>query len=213
MSNSKIHNQQHGQAIKLVTQSMGEETEVRRRRGIFDPVEAVKRNSALHVSASDPHALGKLRGRLASLQSLHENMRRTNQFLANNDRAGLIRYGYSAEGVEELFLCGPGQQLGYSQQEMSHMAQSVQQVRERIAALQQCADIAKSVDEEAGHTAFKFPQKPLLSVRQLLGQSGCRWGASVKSRAGKQEKAERHERMTLADLPKIFNKNTKISLH
>ena len=63
----------------------------RGRYEIPDPaIEAVKRGGSIRISGTDPQALDKLKARLASLVSLQDNMIRTNQFLANEDRAGLI---------------------------------------------------------------------------------------------------------------------------
>ncbi|WP_395398672.1 hypothetical protein ACHMW6_00050 (plasmid) [Pseudoduganella sp. UC29_106] len=201
----------------------------RGRYEVPDPtIEAVKRSGSIRISGTDPQALDKLTARLASLVSLHDNMVRTNQFLANEDRAGLIRFGYSAEGVEELFLRGPGQQLGYSSQELRHMEQNIERIQARIAELELNASRVTttvvengyqySEDAQAQRVMFKFPEKPILTVRQLLGQSGFRWspnrdGQWVRPLNSNTIKAAKQIRKTLADLPELMEQKKQKYMH
>lgn len=193
-----------------------------------DPaIEAVKRYSGIRILGTDPDALAKLNLKLASLLSLQENMARTNEFLANNDRVGLLQYGYSAEGVEELFLCGSGQQPGYSPQELANMALNVERVRDRIAELtrnmerpaktEQGRDYAYQEDPEQQRVLFMFPSKPALSVRQLLGQSGFRWSVtrSAWTRPMSENSIEAAEnvRQALNQFTEILAPKGKITLH
>lgn len=193
-----------------------------------DPaIAAVKRYSGIRILGTDPDALAKLNLKLASLLSLQENMARTNEFLANNDRAGLLRYGYSAEGVEELFLCGPGQQPGYSRQELANMALNVERVRDRIAELtrnmerpakiEQGRDYAYQEDPDQQRVLFVFPSKPALSVRQLLGQSGFRWSVTrsawMRPMSENSIEAAENVRQALNQFPEILVSKGKNTLH
>jgi hypothetical protein len=154
-----------------------------------DPaITAVKQTGSLRILSTDPDALKKLSMKLASMLSLQDNMLRTNEFLANHDRVGLLSYGYSAEGVEELFLVGPGQIPGFSAQELKNMATSIERVQDRIDVLTKSVQRQHRVEHEtdydyaedptAQRVMFTFPSKPSLTVRQLLGQSGFRWSPS-----------------------------------
>ena len=138
--------------------------------------------SDIRVSKHEPDALAKLQMKLDSLLALEENMRRTDEFLKNHDRAGLLLYGYSAEGVEELFLRGPGQQLGYSEQEFSIMAKEIDGVRNRMAQLSsttECMGGTNAGQSKLNPVSFKYPQLPLVTVRQLLGKRGDAWHVSA----------------------------------
>lgn len=190
-------------------------------------IEAVKRSSAIRISAADPDALEKLEGKLASMLALQENMQRTNDFLKNKDRDGLIRYGYSAEGVEELFLCGPGQQLGYSAQEFNNMAMNIGRVQDRIIELKRNLVRTTKVVQEQGYqyaedvdqrrVTFMFPEKPITSVRQLLGKSGFRWspnrGSWVRPLNTNTIQAANAVRAQLSSMPEIYGENSQITLH
>lgn len=193
-----------------------------------DPaVEAVKRFSGIRILGTDPDALAKLNMKLASLLSLQDNMTRTNEFLANNDRAGLLKYGYSAEGIEELFLCGPGQQPGYSRQELANMAMNVERARDRIAELtqnmdrppkiEQGRDYAYQEDPTQQRVLFTFPSKPALSVRQLLGQSGFRWSVSrtawTRPMSENSIEAAATVRQALDQFTEILAPKGKITIH
>lgn len=193
-----------------------------------DPaVEAVKRFGGIRILGTDPDALTKLNMKLASLLSLQENMTRTNEFLANKDRASLLKFGYSAEGVEELFLCGPGQQPGYSPQELANMAVNVARVRDRIAALEhnmerpakveQGRDYAYEEDPAQQRVLFSFPSKPALSVRQLLGQSGFRWSVSrtawTRPMSDNSIEAAATVREALDEFKEILVPKNKITFH
>ena len=191
------------------------------------PIDAGKRSGAIRISASDPDALEKLEGRLASMLAMQENMQRTNDFLQNKDRDGLIRYGYSAEGVEELFLCGPGQQLGFSVQEFNNMAMNISRVQDRIVELrrnlvrttkvvqEQGFQYAEDVDQQ--RVMFMFPEKPITSVRQLLGKSGFRWSPNrsswVRPLNANTLQAAETVRAQLRSMEQIYGDNPKITLH
>ncbi len=191
------------------------------------PVDAVRQNSANRINGSDPDALEKLEGKLSSMLALQENMQRTNEFLKNKDRDGLIRYGYSAEGVEELFLCGPGQQLGYSTQEFNNMAMNICRVQERIIELKRNLVRTTKVVQEQGYeyaedaeqrrVMFKFPEKPITSVRQLLGKSGFRWspnrGGWVRPLNSNTIVAADAVRAQLSAMPNICVNNSLKTLH
>lgn len=191
------------------------------------PIIAVKRSGSIRVSGSDPDALEKLEGKLASMLALQENMQRTNDFLKNKDREGLIRYGYSAEGVEELFLCGPGQQLGYSEQEFNNMASNIVRVQERILELKRNLVRKTKVVQEQGYqyaedveqqrVMFMFPEKPITSVRQLLGSSGFRWsprrGSWVRPLNTNTIQAAEAVRTQLSAIPELFEQGGSITLH
>lgn len=201
------------------------------RSGVAVPVDptvmAVKRTGSSRILGTDPHALDKLQMKLASLLALQENMERTNEFLANDDRAGLLRYGYSAEGIEELFLCGPGQLPGFSPQELANMALNVERTRDRIAVLTKSLARPSKVEHGRGYqyqedadeqrVAFAFPQKPAQSVRQLLGQSGFRWSVTraawTRPMSDNSIAAASKVREALESIPDIFEKKTKVTLH
>lgn len=147
----------------------------RRRVEKISDVDLIKQSSIIRVSKNDPMASKKLELKLASLLALEENMLRTNEFLKNQDRAGLLQYGYSAEGVEELFLCGARQQIGFSVQEIENMAGEIVDVRSRLAA--QATKVTATASDVAfvASGAYRYPQTPLTSIRQLLGIRGAAW--------------------------------------
>lgn len=193
-----------------------------------DPiVVAVQKAGAARILRTDRDALRKLEMKLASLEALYDNAMRTNEFLANDDRAGLLAYGYSAEGVEELFLCGPGQRPGYSAQELANMALNVERTRDRIVELTKGLQRPSRVEQGRGYeyredaseqrVVFKFPDKPILTVRQLLGRSGFRWFApkGVWSRPLSDNSIQAAERVrqTLDVVPDIFEPKRKNTLH
>lgn len=194
----------------------------------IDPaVIAVKRVATTRILSTDRDAMHKLQQRLAAQLALLDNMERTNEFIANQDRDGLLRYGYSAEGVEELFLCGPGQKPGFSAQELANASLDIERTRDRIAVLETNLQRPTKIEHEHGYeyredageqrVMFAFPRKPALTVRQLLGQSGFRW--SVTRSAWQRPMSENsieaagRVRRTLADLPEIFEQKHKITLH
>lgn len=200
----------------------------RNARPDVDPaVIAVKRVATERILNTDRDALHKLQLRLAAQLALLDNMERTNEFVANCDREGLLRYGYSAEGVEELFLCGPGQTPGFSAQELANATLDIERTRDRIATLETNLQRPTKIEHEHGYeyredageqrVMFAFPHKPALTVRQLLGQSGFRWSVtrSVWQRPLSENSIEAAERVrrTLADLPEIFEQKSKITLH
>lgn len=152
---------------------------VRRPDMALTDVQLIKRASNTRVSKHDPLLLEKLQLKLASLVALSENMVKTNQFLRNDDRDGLLRQGYSAEGVEELFFCGQGKQVGFSEQELQNMDTEIRSVEARIA---NCATSDKHLESmHQTPVAFQFPEAPITSVRQLLGIRGAAW--RLKSKA------------------------------
>lgn len=194
----------------------------------IDPaVTAVKRVATARILNTDRDAMHKLQQRLAAQLALMDNMERTNEFVANQDREGLLRYGYSAEGVEELFLFGPGQTPGFSVQELANAALDIERTRDRIATLETNLNRPTKIEQEHGYeyredageqrVMFAFPRKPAITVRQLLGQSGFRWSVtrSAWQRPLSDNSIEAAERVrrTLADLPNIFEQKSKITLH
>jgi hypothetical protein len=194
----------------------------------IDPaVAAVKQFSGVRIFGTDPDALHKLNLKLASMLALQDNMQRTNAFIDNQDRAGLLRFGYSAEGIEELFLCGPGQTPGYSQQELANMAVNIERVRDRIAVLsgnldrpeklEQGRDFQYHEDPAQQRVVFAFPSKPILTVRQLLGQSGFRWTATrsawIRPLSDSSIAAAETVRQALQAVPNILEKKMSITLH
>lgn len=216
----------------VIAASRSSAVRVRRRAQLgpvlTDPtVAAVKRVGNMRILGTDPDALGKLEMKLASLLSIRENMERTNDFLQNHDRAGLLRYGYSAEGVEELFLTGPGQTPGFSAQELANMALSIERVRDRIELLgtslktpgkvEANTEFTYSEDPGEQRVSFSFPRKPALSVRQLLGQSGFRWsvtrGAWTRPLTANGLQAGAEVKDALAAFSTVLDSVAKITLH
>lgn len=216
----------------VVAASRSSAVRVRRRAQLGavlpDPtVTAVQRVGGMRILGTDPNALVKLEMKLASLLSIRDNMERTNEFLQNHDRAGLLRYGYSAEGVEELFLTGHGQTPGFSTQELANMALNIERVRDRIellgaslktpAKVEAGAEFTYSEDPGEQRVSFSFPRKPALSVRQLLGQSGFRWSVTRSAWTrpltanGLQAGAEVKD--ALAAFSSVLDPMAKITLH
>ena len=221
-----------GSTTPAVPGSRSSAISVRRATGKARPdvdpaVSAVKRVATERILSTDRDALHKLQLRLAAQLALLDNMERTNEFVGNHDREGLLRYGYSAEGVEELFLCGLGQKPGFSAQELANAAVDIERTRDRIATLETNLQRPTKIEHEQGYeyredageqrVMFAFPHKPALTVRQLLGQSGFRWSVtrSAWQRPMSENSIEAAERVrrTLADLPEIFEQKNKITLH
>lgn len=164
---------------------------VRRSDMALADVQIIKRASSTRVSKHDPLLLEKLHLKLASLVALSENMVKTNQFLRNQDREGLLRHGYSVEGVEELFFCGQGKQVGFSEQELQNMAAEIRNVESRIAS---CATAGKHLEsKDQKPLAFQFPDAPITSLRQLLGIRGAAWRLKSTAAPSKLHQQSEHK--------------------
>ncbi|MCA7888337.1 MULTISPECIES: DUF3560 domain-containing protein [Burkholderia] len=130
------------------------------------------------VSSDDPDAVAKLRAQLVALEDRHDRMKRTNQLVRRDDRAGLARMGYQPDAIDKLFTPDFAGRVGFAPYEITNSSANIRRIRDRIAQLEKIA--ARTSVEQQGEgyvyrediednrAAFIFDAKPAKNVRELL---------------------------------------------
>jgi len=152
------------------------------------------------ISSDDPSALDKLRSKVANLEASHKAMVQANRIIRKSGSQEakipeLVALGFSAEQAARLFVPDCFQIIGFAGFSLSNSKGRINQVKERITALERKQRAAEALTAETGEPAkektfkgftfredleenrfmFLFPGKPDEQTRGTLKGHGFRW--------------------------------------
>lgn len=152
------------------------------------------------ISSDDPDALDKLKGKLSDLEHRHELMVSMNKAIrkhtkkADPERAEAIQRevpDFSLAAVQERLKPNCYGGIGFERFELSNSKARINQVKDRIKALEvQAQRVDKEIesdrytyreDTEQNRVMFILPEKPSGDIIAQFKRNGFRWSPSNKA--------------------------------